>query len=204
MGALALICAALNDVTAWCLLALVVGVVRSRLGGAAVTAALTVVYIGAMFLIVRPLLHTYAQRHEKNQGSTQQLMAVMCGSLLLSCLATEYIGIHALFGAFLLSAAIPHDSWVARIIADKLNDFVVVMLLPAFFALTGLRTQIGLIGGGQWLTCGLIILIAFAGKFGGSTIATRLTGLSWKDASALGILMNTRGLMELIVLNVGL
>src|ERR1041385_555047 len=115
--------------------------------------------------------------------------------MLLSSLSTEAIGIHALFGAFLLGAAIPHDSRVAEAITDKLNGFVVLMLLPAFFALTGLRTQIGLIGGAQWLTCGLIILVAFAGKFGGSSIAARLTGLSWKDASAMGILMNTRGLM---------
>jgi Kef-type K+ transport system membrane component KefB len=204
MGSMALICAAFNDVTAWCMLAFVVGVVHSRLGGAALTALLTLAYIAGMFLVVRPLLHRIALKYKGNGGLSQQMMAMIFGCLLLSCLATEYIGIHALFGAFLLGAVIPHDSWVARTITDRLNDFVVVMLLPAFFALTGLRTQIGLIGGAQWLTCGLIILVAFAGKFGGASIAARLTGLSWKDSAALGILMNTRGLMELIVLNVGL
>src|SRR5207249_4404495 len=124
--------------------------------------------------------------------------------LLSSSLTTELIGIHSLFGAFLLGAIIPHDSALARNVTHKLEDFVVVMLLPAFFAFTGLRTQIGLIVGRQWLLCGLIILVACAGKFGGAAIAARLTGMRWRDAAALGILMNTRGLMELIVLNIGL
>ncbi len=93
---------------------------------------------------------------------------------------------------------------LARTLTDKLEEFVVVMLLPAFFAFTGLRTQIGLIRGDQWLICGLIILVACAGKFGGSALAARLTGMNWRDAASLGILMNTRGLMELIVLNIGL
>jgi Kef-type K+ transport system membrane component KefB len=131
-------------------------------------------------------------------------MAPIAIALLLSSLATEFIGIHTLFGAFLLGALIPHDSALARTLTHKLEEFVVVMLLPAFFAFTGLRTQIGLIHGGQWLLCGLIILVACAGKFGGSAIAARLTGMSWRDSAALGILMNTRGLMELIVLNIGL
>jgi Kef-type K+ transport system membrane component KefB len=93
---------------------------------------------------------------------------------------------------------------VAQVLREKLQDFVVVMLLPAFFAFTGLRTQIGLIHGDQWLLCAAIILVACAGKFGGSVLAARLTGLNWRDSAALGILMNTRGLMELIVLNIGL
>ncbi len=204
LGVIALTCAAVDDVTAWCLLAFVVGVVHARLGGAALTVGLTLVYLLVMFLVVRPLLVRFTQRCEEARGPEQQVMAVIAISLLLSCLATEAIGIHALFGAFLLGAIIPHDSWVARTLTEKLHDFVVVMLLPAFFALTGLRTQISLIAGSQWLLCALIIFVAFAGKFGGSSLAARLTGLSWRDSAALGILMNTRGLMELIVLNIGL
>ncbi len=204
MGAISLTCAAVDDVSAWCLLALVVGVVHSRLGGAVLTAALTLIYIAGMFFVIRPLASRFVRWCEHEEAPGQQLMAVALISLLLSCLATEFIGIHALFGAFILGAVVPHDSRAAHVLTDKLNDFVVVMLLPAFFALTGLRTQIGLIAGVQWLTCGLIVLVAFAGKFGGTAIAARLTGLSWRDSSALGILMNTRGLMELIVLNVGL
>jgi Kef-type K+ transport system membrane component KefB len=118
--------------------------------------------------------------------------------------ATESIGIHALFGAFMLGAIIPHHTRAAQALYEKMNDFVIVLLLPAFFALTGLRTQIGLVGGEHWLTTGLIILVAFVGKFGGSALAARNTGMSWRDAGGMGILMNTRGLMELIVLNVGL
>ncbi|HKF52262.1 MAG TPA: cation:proton antiporter, partial [Candidatus Acidoferrales bacterium] len=104
-----------------------------------------------------------------------------------------------------LGAVIPHDSALARDVTAKVNDLVVVLLLPAFFAFTGMRTQIGLVKGTEeWLACGLIILVASLGKFGGSSIAARITGLSWRQAASLGILMNTRGLMELIVLNVAL
>ena len=124
--------------------------------------------------------------------------------LLLSASATEVIGIHAIFGAFALGAMIPHDSGMARELTDRLEDLVVVLLLPAFFAFTGLRTQIGLLSGSeQWMLCTLIIAVASAGKFGGSLVAARITGLGWRDGAALGVLMNTRGLMELIVLNIG-
>jgi Kef-type K+ transport system membrane component KefB len=126
-------------------------------------------------------------------------------ALLLSALATEAIGVHAIFGAFLLGAVIPHDSAVARAFTHRLEDLVTVLLLPAFFAFTGMRTEIGLVSGlEQWLICGLIILVATAGKFGGTLAASRLTGQGWRESAALGILMNTRGLMELIVLSIGL
>jgi Kef-type K+ transport system membrane component KefB len=130
---------------------------------------------------------------------------VVFAALLLSALATEAIGVHSLFGAFLLGAVIPHDSAIARAFIAKLEDLVTVLLLPAFFAFTGMRTQIGLVWGTEkWLMCGLLILVASAGKFGGTFFAARITGLGWRDASALGLLMNTRGLMELIALNIGL
>lgn len=204
MGALALTCAAIGDVTAWCLLALVVGVIQSRVHGAALTALLTMLYLAVMLVLVRPLVRRFVQRHEQSGAPEHGMMAPIAIALLLSSLATEFIGIHTLFGAFMLGAIIPHDSALARTLTHKLEEFVVVMLLPAFFAFTGLRTQIGLIHGEQWLICGLIILVACAGKFGGSAVAARLTGMTWRDAAALGILMNTRGLMELIVLNIGL
>lgn len=205
MGIVALTCAAVDDVTAWCLLAFVVGVVQSRAAsGAMLTAVLTVLYIVAMFALVRPLVQRFVDRYEGKEAPGQEMMAVVCVVLLFSSLATEYIGIHTLFGAFVFGAIIPHDSTVARVIVERLRDFVVVMLLPAFFAFTGLRTQIGLIAGSQWLVCAGIILVACLGKFGGSAIAARLTGMSWRDAASLGVLMNTRGLMELIVLNIGL
>ncbi len=130
--------------------------------------------------------------------------AVVFVAVLLSALATEAIGIHALFGAFLLGAVIPHDSGLARAFKHKLEDVVTVLLLPAFFAFSGLRTSIGLVSGWGWLTCAVIVLAATLGKFGGTLAAARWTGQSWRNATALGLLMNTRGLMELIVLGVGL
>ncbi len=204
LGAIAITSAAVDDVTAWCLLALVVGVVHARLGSAAVTAALTAAYVITMFTVVRPLLHRTLIRYDEAQGPTQRSLAVVFVLLLVSCLTTEMIGIHALFGAFLFGAMIPKDSMLGRALVDKLEDFVVVLLLPAFFAYTGLRTQIGLIDSSHWLICALVILVAFGGKLGGSAVVARLSGLSWRDSGAIGVLMNTRGLMELIVLNVGL
>jgi Kef-type K+ transport system membrane component KefB len=125
--------------------------------------------------------------------------------LLVSALTTEYIGIHAIFGAFLLGVVFPHDGRIARELTHRLHDVVIVLLLPAFFAFTGMRTQIGLVDGPvQWLWCLGIIAVACLGKFGGSAAAARLSGMGWRDAAALCILMNTRGLVELIVLNIGL
>lgn len=204
LGILALSCAASDDVTAWCLLAFVVGVARAQVGGALIVLGLTAAYIACMFLVVRPIALRVLVRFEKTplpRGVTAGVFA----ALLLSALATEAIGIHALFGAFLLGAIIPHDSVVARTFVSRLEDLVTVLLLPAFFAYTGMRTRIGLVVGlEQWLICGLIIIAATAGKFGGTLFSARLTGLPWRDAAPLGLLMNTRGLMELIVLNVGL
>jgi Kef-type K+ transport system membrane component KefB len=204
LGALALTCAAADDVTAWCLLALVVGVARSAVGGALLTLALTAGYVAFVLGAVRPLLARLAARCEDGRPPQGAVALVLVG-LLLSSLATELIGVHALFGAFLFGAALPHDSALARALARRLGDLVTVLLLPAFFALTGLRTQVGLVSGaGPWLACGLIVLVASAGKVGGTLAAARVSGLGWRDAAALGVLMNTRGLMELIVLNVGL
>ncbi len=203
LGIIALGCAAADDVTAWCLLAFVLGVAQAEVGGAFVVLGLTAGYIAFMIVLVRPLAGWLLARWEGK--ITPGVVAVVFVSLLLSALATEAIGIHAIFGAFLLGAVIPHDSKIAFAFTEKLEDVVTVLLLPAFFAFTGMRTRIGLVSGlEQWLMCGLIILVATAGKFGGTLIAARLTGLGWSDSAALGLLMNTRGLMELIALNIGL
>ena len=205
LGVVALTCAAIDDVTAWCLLAFVVSVVHAQGGHAVRTTALTVGYIAMMFGLGRPLLLRLSRWRDRENAVSQSMLAVVLISLLLSALATEAIGIHALFGAFLLGALIPHDSNLARDTTAMLEHLVVVLFLPAFFAFTGMRTQIGLVSGGaQWAICGLIILVACAGKFGGTFVAARITGLGNRDAAALGILMNTRGLMELVVLNIGL
>ena len=205
LGSLALACAAVDDVTAWCLLALVVGVARSDPGHVLVTMALTAAFIGILYFLVRPVARRFVHRRGKAPERSQGTLAVACVALLVCALATESIGIHALFGAFLLGALIPHDSQVARDIHAKLEDAVVVLLLPVFFAFTGMRTQMGLLSGpAEWIACAAIILVASAGKFGGSLVAARVTGSSWREAAAIGVLMNTRGLMGLIVLNVGL
>ena len=204
LGIMALSCAATNDVTAWCLLAFVVGVAQAKVGGAFLVIGLALAYIAFMFLVVRPVaVRLLAGVTEAR--FTRSVAGVVLVALLLSALATEAIGVHAIFGAFLLGAVIPHDSAVARAFTHRLEDLVTVLLLPAFFAFTGMRTEIGLVSGlDQWLICGLIILVATAGKFGGTLVAGRLTGQGWRESAALGILMNTRGLMELIVLSIGL
>jgi Kef-type K+ transport system membrane component KefB len=205
MGTLTLACAAIDDVSAWCLLAFVVSVTQSRAGGAFRTILLALVYIAAMVFLVRPIIARLSHTLDSKGRLTQGILALVLLAILLSSLATESIGIHAIFGAFVLGAIIPPSSSIARDLTEKLEDFVVVFLLPAFFAFTGLRTQIGLVSGRQqWIFCGVIILIASLGKFGGSAVAARLSGLGWRESSALGVLMNTRGLMELIVLNIGL
>jgi Kef-type K+ transport system membrane component KefB len=203
LGVMALTCAAVNDVTAWCLLAFVVSVVRAQSGSVLVTVLLTAAYLGLLLAVVRPLAVRLV-RAVDHRGMTKEVTTVFFVALLLSALITEAIGIHAIFGAFVLGVLVPHDSRIARQLRAQLEGLVVVLLLPAFFAFTGLRTQIGLVHGTGWLLCGVIILVASLGKFGGSAVAARLTGLSWHDATALGVLMNTRGLVELIVLDIGL
>ncbi len=205
LGVMALTCAAVDDVTAWCLLAFVVSVAQAHGESALVTVGLTAAYIAFIFAVLRPLLKRILPRLEGESDTSQNALAFVFVLLLASALVTESIGIHALFGAFLVGAVFPPDSRLARNLTQRLEGIVVVLLLPAFFAFSGMRTQIQLVSGaGEWLLCGLILLVACAGKFGGTLLAARLSGYAWRDASALGILMNTRGLVELIVLNVGL
>jgi Kef-type K+ transport system membrane component KefB len=202
LGVVALTCAATGDVTAWCLLAVASAVAQDRLSGLGTVLLGTAVFVALMVLGVRPLLTRLTARYDHGKLSAGVTALVFVG-LLLSALATEAIGIHALFGAFLFGAVIPHDSTVAREFTRRTTDVVTVLLLPAFFALTGMKTRIAF-GVDDWLLCGVIILVATAGKFGGTLGAARLSGLGWRDSAALGLLMNTRGLMELIVLHIGL
>jgi Kef-type K+ transport system membrane component KefB len=205
MGVMALTCAAINDAIAWCLLALVVGVTEATTGGAIVTIGLTAAYIGLMLTVGRRLMARAVPRLDASITVGEQSLTLVLVAVLLSAVATEFIGVHAIFGAFLLGAIIPHGSAIAKHVRERIEDVVRVMLLPAFFAFTGLRTEVGLMQGlDDWLMCLLVIAVASAGKFGGATLAARFAGLDWRDSAALGILMNTRGLVELIVLNIGL
>jgi Kef-type K+ transport system membrane component KefB len=205
MGTVSLTCAAVDDVTAWCLLALLIAVAKANVSAAAITVAFTALYAAFMIVVARPLIVRAVRAQELRESVPQSAIAVVVVALLLSTLATEAAGIHAIFGAFLLGAIIPHDSRLAHELMQKIEDLVVVLFLPAFFAFTGMRTQIGLVHGAtQWLLCGVIIATASIGKFGGTFVAARITGFGARDAASLGILMNTRGLMELIVLSIGL
>jgi Kef-type K+ transport system membrane component KefB len=205
LGVIALTCAAVDDVTAWCLLAFVVSIANMQMGGGLLTAGLSAGYIAFMVIVVRPGVCKLVALQERRGDMTKGVLAIIFVSMLLSALATEYIGIHSIFGAFALGALVPRESRVARDLIAKLEDVVVVLLLPAFFAYTGMRTKLSLVSGvDQWALCALITLTASVGKFGGSSVAARATGMRWADSAALGILMNTRGLMELVVLNIGL
>lgn len=204
LGVVALGCAAIDDVTAWCLLAFVSGFAKSQVSQGLWVIAGALSYITFMFFVIRPVLKR-ASRGWKTESQAKGATTILIVGLLVSAQITEAIGIHAAFGAFLLGAVIPYDSPVARAFIKQFEPVITVLFLPAFFALTGMRTQVNLVSGlDQWLICLLIILVATVGKFGGSLVAARLTGLGWREAAALGTLMNTRGLMELIVLNIGL
>jgi len=206
LGVTALTCAAVDDVSAWTLLALVAGFATSSLSGAAWTVPLVGLYLLVMLFVVRPAIRPLVERAQSGDGPLSRSgIALVFVGLLLSAAATEALGIHALFGAFMLGAILPSEGRLPEQLREKLQDVVVVLFLPSFFAFTGMRTQIGLLDDPQaWLQCGLIILVATAGKFGGTLVAARLVGMGWRRSAALGILMNTRGLMELIVLNLGL
>ncbi len=206
IGGVALSCAAADDVTAWCLLAFVVGIARANLEGAVWVIGGAIVFVVFVFVILRPILKRLLHKHEQQaETPSSSVLPAILLVVLLAALATEGIGIHALFGAFLLGAVLPHDSRVAQEVTAKSKDLVTVLLLPAFFAFSGMRTQIQLMSGWEsWFWCGVIIVVATVGKFGGTFVAARLTGLNWRESTILGTLMNTRGLMELIVLNIGL
>ncbi len=203
LGAMAIACAAIDDVTAWCLLALVVAVSRFQgIASAAWTLGLSAAFIAAIFFVVRPLMRRFTQRVSRTPSPSAIVVTLL---VLLVCSGiTELIGIHALFGAFLFGVAMPKENGFAAALNEKLETVAVSLLLPLFFAFSGLRTQIGLLDGAtDWLVTLAIIGLATLGKFGGSSVAARLTGVKWREASAIGILMNTRGLVELVVLNIG-
>ncbi|MBD2454830.1 cation:proton antiporter [Nostoc sp. FACHB-87] len=206
LGTLALTCAAVDDVTAWCILAVAIAVARTgNFFGAIPTIIESIVYIGFMLTVGRWFLKRLATYYRRTGRLSQLLLAVIYMAVVGSALITELIGIHLIFGAFLLGAAMPKNADLVRELAVKTEDFVLIFLLPIFFAYSGLRTQIGLLNRPDlWLLCGLVLLVAIAGKYIGTYVAARVSGINKREASALGWLMNTRGLTELIVLNIGL
>jgi Kef-type K+ transport system membrane component KefB len=207
IGTIAIASAAVDDVMAWCFLAIAILLVRGKglFTEMAITLASLLLYLAVMILLVRPLLRKLAMLYKRRGEITQGILAIVVLLLLTSALLTEWIGIHALFGAFVAGAVMPKDEDFAHELSGKFQDITVVLFLPIFFAFTGLKTSINLLSGANlWGYCLLIIAAAIVGKLGGAMVAARATGLEWREAGAVGILLNTRGLMELVILTIGL
>lgn len=205
LGAIVITCAAADDITAWCLLAAVIAIVKAGSFVSSIyTILLAVAYVAFMIKIVRPFLKKTAESLKTEKGFKQSAIAIFFLVLLCSSFVTEIIGIHALFGAFMAGVIMPSNPRFRSMFIDKIEDVALVLLLPLFFVITGLRTEIGLLNDSYlWIVTGVIILVAVFGKFVGSAVAAKYVGQSWKDSLTIGTLMNTRGLMELVVLNIG-
>ena len=205
LGSIAITCAAVDDVTAWCVLALVIAIVKSS--GIVVsvgTIVFTAAFVLAMLIIVRPWLGRSVKHETYGRSADRRLITAVMVIVLACSLITEVIGVHALFGAFMAGVIMPESSEFRTFLREKLETFSSSALLPLFFAFTGLRTEIGLLNDwSSWLTTIIIIAVAIAGKLGGSMFMSRWTGMSWSHSFAIGVLMNTRGLIELVVLNIG-
>jgi Kef-type K+ transport system membrane component KefB len=205
LGVVALSCAATDDVTAWCLLALVVGLAHAHFGDAMKVILGAAAYVTVMFVLIRPVVSRLSRRLDHRGELPSWAIPGVLVAVMISGLATKSIGIHTLFGGFVMGAIMPHEGRLTEELKQKLHDIATILLLPAFFAITGMRTQINLLESwNDWLITGVIILVATIGKVGGTVAAARFTGIDWRNSSALGVLMNTRGLMELIALNIGL
>ena len=205
VGMLSIASAANDDVTAWCLLAIVIALAKAgSFVSALYTIALTLVYIAFMFMVMRPFLRKIGDIYANSEVINKTFVGFIFLFLVLSSVATEIIGIHALFGAFIAGVVMPTNIGFRKVMMEKVEDISLVFFLPLFFAFTGLRTEIGLINSPElWMVCLLLVTVAIVGKLGGCAIAARLVGESWKDSLTVGTLMNTRGLMELVALNIG-
>jgi len=205
IGTMVITCAAADDITAWCMLAAVIAIVKAgSFESSLYIIALSAVYVLVMIYIVKPFLKRIGDLHTSREKISKPIVAIFFITLILSAYLTEVIGIHALFGAFMAGAIMPDNLKFRSIFIEKVEDVSLVLLLPLFFVFTGLRTQIGLLNDVYlWQVTGFIILVAVVGKFVGSALASRIVGQNWKDSLTIGALMNTRGLMELVVLNIG-
>jgi Kef-type K+ transport system membrane component KefB len=206
LGITALICAAMNDVTAWCILALVVAVAKAKsMMSAGFSIGLVVLFVLVMLFLIKPFLPRLLNRTTGGDGKLGKgVMTGVIAFVFASALATDVMGIHALFGSFLAGVVMPARHEFREFLRLRLEHFSSVFLLPLFFAFVGLRTQVGLLNDTSgWLVCAGLIVIATVGKLGGAMFTARLTGVNWVDSFSLGALMNTRGLVELIALNIG-
>lgn len=205
LGTVVITCAAADDITAWCILAAVIAIVKAgSFESSLYVILMAIAYVFFMIKIVRPFLKRIGDLQAGKSTINKPMVAIFFLTLILSAYATEVIGIHALFGAFMAGAIMPENAKFRTLFIDKVEDVALVLLLPLFFVFTGLRTQIGLLNDSHlWITAGFIILTAVVGKFAGSALTAKFLGINWKESLTIGALMNTRGLMELIVLNIG-
>jgi Kef-type K+ transport system membrane component KefB len=204
-GTISLASAANGDITAWCLLAVVIAIVQAgSMMSAVYNILFSVLYLLGMFLIVRPFLKMVGQVYHNEEVIDKRLVAFLFLILILSSFLTEILGLHALFGAFMAGVIMPTDIKFRKIMSEKVEGVALSLFLPLFFVSTGLKTEIGLLNTPDlWSVCGMLILIAIVGKFGGAALSARFTGEKWKHSLYIGALMNTRGLMELIILTIG-
>jgi len=207
LGTIAIACAAVDDVTGWCILAYIVVLIRSAHNTTSIWLTIGGVVVFALVMIygVSRLLGGMEVSFHKWGGLSENRLAFMLLLVFAAGLCTEWLGLHLLFGAFMMGAIMPKEPKFVQYVLDRFETITVTLLLPLFFAFTGLRTNIGLVKGAEmWMYCGLIILVATAGKLGGSMVASWLSGMPLRESAGLGTLMNTRGLMELVILNIGL
>jgi K+:H+ antiporter len=207
VGSVAIACAAVDDVTAWCILAAIIVIVRSSGSTVALWLMLAGLasFVLIMLFVIRRGLARLTVFHERRGKLGADTVAAIVLFVLASSWITESLGVHALFGAFLAGVVMPRQNGLAAELSEKFEAVVVVLLLPIYFALTGLRSSIFLINGSRmWIYAAIIVLLAVAGKWGGSMIAARLNGMTWRESAGVGVLMNTRGLVELVILNIGL
>ncbi len=203
LGTMVITCAAVDDITAWCILAAVIAIAKAgSLVSTLYILGLAIIYVVVMLRVVRPFLRKWLTKEKK--GLTKRKVAIVFLTVVISAYLTEIIGIHALFGAFLAGIVMPDEINFRQLLVNKVEDLTVVLFLPLFFAFTGLRTHIsGLSDPEMYSTLFFIVLVAVAGKFLGSAVAAKFVGEDWKTSLSIGALMNTRGLMELVVLNIG-
>ncbi|WIY02242.1 cation:proton antiporter [Amycolatopsis mongoliensis] len=204
IGVVALTCAVVDDVTAWSLLALVVALVTaSSLLGVLLTLGLAAAFAGLLYYVVRPLMAKFFTR--TSEPVLRRLAPLALVGVLLCAMATEWIGVHAMFGAFMFGLVFPRGNVVEKWLHQNASGLTTALMLPLFFAYSGLRTNIGLLGDpALWLWCVAILVVAVVGKLASATVAARSVGETFCRALQIGVLMNCRGLTELIVLNVGL
>ena len=205
LGPIVITCAAIDDITAWCILAAVIAIVKAGSFTSSIFVIIIAVsYVIFMFKLVRPFLRRMAENWSSKKLMSKSLLIIYFLILFISAYATEVIGIHALFGAFIAGVVMPTTMNFREVLTKKIEDIALVIFLPLFFVYTGLRTEIGLLNDVHlWIVCFSIIAVAVIGKFFGSALAARFVGINWKDSTIIGVLMNTRGLMELVVLNIG-